>query len=229
MVLVHIVGWKQPHLGTQEVNVRHWKAMFLIYFLLSADVNRFLTRPYTSPLHQPLWPFLERILMLSPSRSDNSERSRAEKSYLALATLKLRMLPPVRWHPHNNMDKGLVWHSMISSMRQGAVMRTHVWSDGDPQTWRGSQRATRHVVRRVALLRLLERCTQRRVHVPEVLLQRVLLVELNHLLTKEEERVTVTAGWGWDVRRERRAKDLRSNTWMLSSRWCGTDRQWRWF
>lgn len=47
-------------------------------------------------------------------------------------------------------------------------------------TWCGIQR----VVRRVALLRLLERCSQRGVHILEVLLQRVLLVILNHFLTE---------------------------------------------
>lgn len=34
--------------------------------------------------------------MVSPSCSDSSERSLAEKSYLALAMPKLLMLPPVR-------------------------------------------------------------------------------------------------------------------------------------
>lgn len=60
------------------------------------------TRPYTSPFHHPLWPFLERILMVSPSCSDSSERSLAEKLYLALATLTHFTLPPVR--PHENQQ-----------------------------------------------------------------------------------------------------------------------------
>lgn len=50
-------------------------------------------------------------------------------------------------------------------------------------TWRG----VRRVVRRVAVLWLFIRRTQRGVHLLEVLLQRVLLVKLDHLLTQERE------------------------------------------
>lgn len=109
VILLHIVGWKEPHLETQEQcrsdkKTANKKKIYFLHFF------RALTRPYTSPFHQPLWPFLERILMVSPSRSESSERSLAEKSYLALATPKLLMLPPVRQSPHCSMEqlKGIV-------------------------------------------------------------------------------------------------------------------------
>lgn len=98
VVLLHIVGWEEANLSKQEHHRSDTDSYFktVTPLILMCACYQLLTRPYTSPFHQPLWPFLERILMVSPSRSDSSERSLAEKSYLALATPKLLMLPPVR-------------------------------------------------------------------------------------------------------------------------------------
>lgn len=93
-------------------------------------------------------------------------------------------------------------------------------------TWRGVRRVVRRVARHFALLWLFVRRTQRGVHLLEVLLQRVLLVKLDHLLTQETE-----GGGGRGEKREHRETaarwDLGGNKvhnvqmfqWISSCQW----------